>query len=309
MIAKSDRTSLANWKRSLLQNIHHTDGVTNIMTYPTYTHQQLRCKSLPQLKRIYSEIGCTTTVNDRRCKEEWRSAIASYQESKLQKVDEQDIAQGEFDQYIAGQANAISPEELTVREINFFDHEIFYAACLIAIITYDDDLTRPWMVIVNGKERFRANTWARCHRFIEWHYKDGTLNEEFRILPAQATQPALPPTEQLEPEEPCTTGNEIMVQLFNACEKYGLELLEDSIYQDDVKLGQAGCTNGNWWFTSATQAKQEKIFCDSAEDAVWLLQIPDGLPSTNEYLQYHPLEQLSPGELQGLFEARALVGV
>ncbi|WP_242072165.1 hypothetical protein [Nostoc sp. FACHB-110] len=160
------------------------------------------------------------------------------------------------------------------------------------------------MVIVNGKERFRANTWARCHRYIQWHHKNGTLNEEFLAPPTQATQ-----QEQPEPEEPSTTGNEIMVQIFNACEQHGLELLEDGIYQQDVKLGQAGCTNGNWWFTSATQAHQEKIFCDSAADAVWLLQIPDGLPSTNEYLQYHPLEQLSPGELQGLFEARALVAV
>ncbi|BBD63046.1 hypothetical protein NIES2109_58960 (plasmid) [Nostoc sp. HK-01] len=279
------------------------------MTQVTYTQQQLRCKSLPQLKRIYSEVGCTTEVNDRRYRDEWISAIANYQESKLQKVDEQDIAQGEFDGYIADQAQAVTPEELTIREINFFDNEIFYAAGLIAIITYDNDLTRPWMVIVNGKERFRANTWARCHRFIEWHYKDGTLNEEFIELPTQTTQPALPPTEQLEAEEPCTTGNEIMVQIFNACEQHGLELLEDGIYLNDVKLGQAGCTNGHWWFTSATQGNQEKVFCDSAADAVWLLQIPDGLPSTNEYLQYHPLEQLSSGELQGLFETAALVGV
>ncbi|MBD2439826.1 hypothetical protein H6G69_24030 [Nostoc sp. FACHB-110] len=230
--------------------------------------------------------------------------MARYQSSKLQKIDEQNIAQGEFDEYIADQAQAVAPEELTVREINFFDHEIFYAAGLIAIITYDNDLTQPWMVIVNGKERFRANTWARCHRYIQWHHKNGTLNEEFLAPPTQATQ-----QEQPEPEEPSTTGNEIMVQIFNACEQHGLELLEDGIYQQDVKLGQAGCTNGNWWFTSATQAHQEKIFCDSAADAVWLLQIPDGLPSTNEYLQYHPLEQLSPGELQGLFEARALVAV
>ncbi|RCJ19288.1 hypothetical protein A6770_32030 [Nostoc minutum NIES-26] len=278
------------------------------MTYPRYTHQQLRSKSLAQLKRIYSEIGCTVEVMDKRCKEAWISAIAQYQESKLQKIarpakDEQAIAQGEFDQYIADQAEAVAPEELTVREISFFDHEIFYAAGLIAIITYEDHLTQPWMVIVNGKEKFRANTWARCHRFIEWHHKNGTLNEEFLELPTQTTQPAL------AQQEPCTTGNEIMVQLFNACEQHGLELLEDGIYQQDVKLGQAGCTDGNWWFTSATQAKPEKTFCDSAADAVWLLQIPDDLPSTNEYLQYHPLEQLTSDELQRLFETAALVAV
>ncbi|MBD2472197.1 hypothetical protein [Nostoc sp. FACHB-145] len=183
------------------------------MTYTKYSHQQLRCKSLPQLKRIYSEIGCTTTVNDRRCKDSWRSAIARYQSAQLQKIDEQDIAQGEF-KYIADQAQAIAPEE------------------------------------------------------------------------------------------PRTTGNEIMVQIFNACEPYGLELLDDGIYTNNgEKLGEVGFTDGFWWFARV------RTFCDSVEDAVWLLQIPNGLPSTNEYLQYHPLEQLSPGELQGLFEARALVGV
>ncbi|WP_242051732.1 hypothetical protein [Nostoc sp. FACHB-280] len=85
------------------------------MTHNVYTQQQLRCKSLPQLKRIYSEIGCTLEVNDRRCKDEWRNAIAKYQSAQLQKIDEQDIAQGEFDQYIADQAQAVAPEELNRR--------------------------------------------------------------------------------------------------------------------------------------------------------------------------------------------------
>ncbi|MBD2492447.1 hypothetical protein [Aulosira sp. FACHB-615] len=276
------------------------------MTHNIYTQQQLRCKSLPQLKQTYSEIGCTTTVNDRRCKDSWRSAIASYQESKLQKVDEQDIAQGEFNGYIADQAQAVAPEELTVREISFYEHEIYCGTQLIASITYDcaDFVTQPWIVTVAGVEKFRANTWARCQRYIQWHHKNGTLNEEFLAPPSQATQP-----EQSEPEETCTTGNEIMAQIFDACEQHGLELLEDGIYKQDVKLGQAGCTNGNWWFTSASQVKPEKVFCDSVKDAVWLLQIPDELPTANEYLQYHPLEQLSSRELQGLFEARALLAV
>jgi hypothetical protein len=124
------------------------------MTHHIYSQQQLYSKSLAQLKRIYSEIGCTAYVMDRRYKDAWMSAIARYQSSKLEKIaspaqDEQAIAQGEFEQYIADQAQAIAPEELTVREINFFDHEIFYAGDLIAIITHDDDLTQPWIVSAN----------------------------------------------------------------------------------------------------------------------------------------------------------------
>ncbi|MBD2468749.1 hypothetical protein [Nostoc sp. FACHB-145] len=343
------------------------------MTHPKYSHQQLRSKSLARLKQIYSEIGCTLEVNDRRCKDEWRSAIARYQAAQLQKIDKQDIAQSEFDQYIADQAQAVAPEKLTVIEINPHHFEIFAGKQLIAYISYDSSefVTQPWVVMISGNEIFRHTTQAQCQRFIHWHYKDNTLplplpapidypeaptiteisfydqevsvdgqliasvsfdhenyqdlywrvlvndTEIFRdttperchsYVKQQYQQGTLPVQKQFE--EPCTTGNEIMVQIATECDKYGLELLDNGIYTSDgEKLGEVGCTNGHWWFTSATQAKPEKVFCDSAADAVWLLQIPDGLPTANEYLQYHPLEQLSPGELQGLFEARALVGV
>ncbi|MFN6567176.1 hypothetical protein [Dendronalium sp. ChiSLP03b] len=55
------------------------------MTYPTYTHQQLRFKSLAQLKHIHSEIGCTAYVMDKRSLDAWMSAIARYQSAQLQK--------------------------------------------------------------------------------------------------------------------------------------------------------------------------------------------------------------------------------
>ncbi|BBD63311.1 hypothetical protein NIES2109_61610 (plasmid) [Nostoc sp. HK-01] len=279
------------------------------MTQVTYTQQQLRCKSLDQLKRIYSEIGCTLQVQDRRCKDSWRNAIARYQASKLQKIDEQDIAQGEFDRYIADQAQAVAPEELTVREISFYEYEIYCGTELIATISYDHSnfVTQRWTVIVNGVEIFRRSWWQKCFDDIRWHYKRGSLTVQEEAGGQGGACAEEENSSHLTVA--CSTGNEIMVQLFNACEQYGLELLDDGIYQQDIKLGQAGCTNGNWWFTSATQAKPEKIFCDSAEDAVWLLQIPDGLPTANEYLQYHPLEQMTSGELQGLFDAAALVAV
>ncbi|MBD2457299.1 hypothetical protein H6G80_24885 [Nostoc sp. FACHB-87] len=340
------------------------------MTHAIYSQQQLRSKSLPQLKRIYSEIGCTLEVNDRRCKDEWRSAIAEYQSAQFQKIDEQDIAQGEFNQYIADQANAIAPEELTIKEINPHHFEIFAGKQLIAYISYDNAefVTQPWLVMVNGNEIFRHNTQARCFRYIEWHYKDGTLPLP---LPASAQFPELPTVTEISfydqeasvdgqlvasvsfdqdnyqdlywrvlvndieifrdttparchsyvkqqyqqgtlPvqrafEEPCTTGNEIMVQIACECDKYGLELLDDGIYTSDgEKLGEVGFINRLWWFA---RVNQKQTFCDSVEDAMWLLQIPDDLPTANEYLQYHPLEQLSPRELQGLFEATALVAV
>ncbi|MBD2682663.1 MULTISPECIES: hypothetical protein [Nostoc] len=161
------------------------------MTHNVYTHQQLHLKSLARLKQIYSEIGCTLEVQDRRRRAAWISAfvedvgaaIASHQAAQLQKIarpakDEQEIAQGEFEQYIADQAEAIAPEPLTTVEINFYHHEIYCGKELIAYITYDHSefMTQPWLVMVNGEEKFRANTWAKCHRYISWHHKDGTLN-------------------------------------------------------------------------------------------------------------------------------------
>src|SRR5689334_18915904 len=95
------------------------------MTYPRYSQQHLRLKFLAQLKRTYSEIGCTIEVQDRRRRAAWISAIAQYQASILQKINEQDIAQAEFDQYIEDQALSIAPEELTAREISFYHHEYY----------------------------------------------------------------------------------------------------------------------------------------------------------------------------------------
>ncbi|MBW4684067.1 MAG: hypothetical protein KME40_02995 [Komarekiella atlantica HA4396-MV6] len=43
--------------------------------------------------------------------------------------------------------------------------------------------------MVNGKEKFRDTTVARCLRFIEWHHKDGTLR---KIFPAPAQVAEVP---------------------------------------------------------------------------------------------------------------------
>ncbi|MCF2152013.1 hypothetical protein IQ276_037535 [Desmonostoc muscorum LEGE 12446] len=49
-------------------------------------------------------------------------------------------------------------EELRSVEISFEDHEFYAGQKLIASITHDDDLTQPWIVMVNGEESHRANT-------------------------------------------------------------------------------------------------------------------------------------------------------
>jgi hypothetical protein len=283
---KDDRASLEN-EAIAFQNTHQIDGVLLIMTYPTYSQQQLHRKSIARLKQIYSEIACTVEVNDKRCKDAWISAIASrapeaiadYQASKVQK-----LTPAAPD----NQAQAISPESLTTVEISFYDHEYYAGNELIAAITYDHDLTQPWVVIVNGVEKFRANTWARCHRFIQWHHQDGTLNEP---VPVQ--------TEAL-----CTTGNEVMAQIFNECEKYGFEILDDGIYNNDIKLGEVGCTDAGWWVMRTGEYQQ--MPCDSAMDAVWWLSMVDTVPHAEaadcEELLDRPFEMLTTPDWELLRE-------
>ncbi|MBD6620775.1 hypothetical protein FNW02_34715 [Komarekiella sp. 'clone 1'] len=246
------------------------------MTYQIYSQQQLQLKSIARLKQIYSEIGCTVEVQDKRCKDAWISAIVEHQASKVQKVadvvEEQAIAQAELEQHIAIQAQAVAPEPLKTVEISFYDHEFYTNGKLVAAITHDNDLTQPWVVMVNGKEVHRANTWSRCHRYITWHHQDGTLNEELPTALNQTETTLLAP----EPELP-TTGNEVMAQIFNECEKFGFDIFDDGIYRENIKLGEVGCTDGNWWVMRAGES-QEKIPCDSALDAVWWLSMVDVVP-------------------------------
>jgi hypothetical protein len=161
------------------------------MTHALYTAQQLRLKSIARLKQIYSEIGASVEVIDKRCKDSWITAIADYQASKIQKLtpaasDNQTLAQAELDQFIVTQAQAIANVPLTTVEINFYHHEVFCGKELIAYIAYDHDefVTQPWLVMVNGKEEFRANTWAKCYRFITWHQNNSQFasrNSQFAI--------------------------------------------------------------------------------------------------------------------------------
>ncbi|QFS51082.1 hypothetical protein [Nostoc sphaeroides] len=274
------------------------------MTYQIYSQQQLQLKSIARLKQIYSEIACTVEVSDKRCKDSWITAIADYQASKIQKLapaapDEQAIAQAELDQHIAHQAQAVAPEPLRIVEISFGDHEYYAGNQLVASISHDDDhLTQRWVVMVNEKEVFRTNTVMRCHRFICIHYKDGTLpvREEAlgqggRGAEGKEFVQGISSTQELK----STTGNEVMAQIFNECEKYGFEILDDGIYHNDVKLGEVGCTDGGWWVMRTGESQQ--MPCDSAMDAVWWLSMVDVLPTGEvancEELLDRPFEMLT----------------
>ncbi|MBU7583086.1 MAG: hypothetical protein KAF91_09280 [Nostoc sp. TH1S01] len=199
--------------------------------------------------------------------------------------DEQAIAQDELNQYVAEQAQAVAPEELRVVDISFYDKEYYAGDKLIATVTHDDDdfVTQRWVVMVNNAEEFRAATPMMCHRFICIHYKDGSL----------------PVQEQAATETPCTTGNEIMAQIFNACEQHGLELLDDGIYQDDEKLGEVGFTDGYWWVIRASSG-QHKMACGSADEAVRMLLVVKA--GDWDDLLDKPFDQLSKQEWRLLME-------
>jgi hypothetical protein len=170
-------------------------------------------------------------------------------------------------------------EELRSVEISFEDHEFYAGQKLVASITHDDDLTQPWIVMVNGEEIHRANTFKRCHSYITWHYQRGTL-------PIQE-----------EEETPVTTmGNEIMVHIADECEKYGFEILDDGIYNQEQKLGEVGCTNSRWWVIRATSVHQQKIPCDSALDAVWVLSMVELTQPSREELLDKPFDRLTAND-------------
>jgi hypothetical protein len=275
------------------------------MTHAIYTYQQLQLKSIARLKQIYSEIACTVEVSDKRCKDSWITAIAEYQTSKIQKLapaapDNQALAQAKLDHLITDQAQAIAPETLTIVEISFGDHEYYAGNQLVASISHDDNhLTQRWVVMVNEKEVFRANTLMRCDRFICNHYKDGTL-----------------PVQEQE-ATPCTTENQIMAHIFNECQNYGFEILDDGIYNNNgVKLGQVGCTDGNWWVKRRYSAQQQysnsvldavRRLCPSQTSLSMVDVSTDDKSIFDEYFLDQPLEQLTGDKLQRLLERAELV--
>ncbi|BAY42019.1 hypothetical protein NIES2111_64150 (plasmid) [Nostoc sp. NIES-2111] len=284
------------------------------MTHQIYSHQSLERKSIARLKQIYSEIGCTTTVRDRRCKDAWISAIAQHQAQRIHRIasaalDEQAQAQAELENFIAQQAEEIAPESLTVRQKSFYEQEYYARGRLIATITYDgeDFVTQRWVVMVNGQEIHRHYAPEGCDHFIHWKYLDGKLP-----MQEAGEQGAGRQGEDISPLHPApcpvasSTGNEVMAEIATECEKCGLELLDDGIYRNDYKLGEVELRQGILWAIRADD--QERVMCECGVDAVWWLSTAN--PSdTDEYLQYHPLEQLKTYHWEQLFIGAELVAV
>ncbi|BAY73359.1 hypothetical protein NIES23_61870 (plasmid) [Trichormus variabilis NIES-23] len=157
-------------------------------------------------------------------------------------------------------AQAVAPELLTSREIDFYEHELYIGERLVARIVYDhaDFVTERWVVMVNNAEVFRRSWWQKCFDDTQWHYSRGKLPVQEQEAPA------------------ATTGNEIMAQIAQACENLGLELVDDGIYRGDEKLGEVGFTDGNWWVIHASSGQQQKAVCESAIAGVrLLLQVAD----------------------------------
>jgi hypothetical protein len=95
-----------------------------------------------------------------------------------------------------------------------------------------------------------------------------------------------------------------MAHIFNECQKYGFEILDDGIYKDDVKLGQVGCTDGNWWVTLGSSGQQQ--YSDSVFDAVRALSMDEALPTPDpasfEELLDLPFDELTASEWERLQE-------
>ena len=180
-------------------------------------------------------------------------------------------------------------------------------------------LTLYWRVLVNNVEIFRDLRAARCHSYIKQQYQQGTLPVQEQLPKEEAEgQGAGSKGEEISPLHPApcslsssTTGNESMAQIFNECENYGFEILDDGIYQNDVKLSEVGCTDGGWWVIRASSGHQQKVVCDSIGEAVRSLSMVnvsiDGKSIFDEYFLEQPLEQLTGDKLQRLLEKAELV--
>ncbi len=202
------------------------------------------------------------------------------------------------EQLIATNSSEIPLTDIRTVEISFYDHEVYAGSQLIASITHDHDdfATQRWVVIINNVEIHRANTWAKCHHYITWHYKQGTLPI------------------QLQETEPATT-NETSYQIAAECEKFGFELCDDGIYYNDVKLGEVGCTDGRWWVVRASSQHQLQIPCNSVLDSVWSLWMVEvsnrptqSAAKTNncEQLLDQPFDQLIEKEWEQLKKYKPL---
>jgi hypothetical protein len=191
------------------------------------------------------------------------------------------------------------PEVPVITEISFHDQEALIDGELIASIEYDHDNYQDlyWRVLVNNVEIYRNTTPARCHSYVKQQYQQGMLpvqkpfEEEFFPLDSAPCAPA-------------SSENRVMAHIFNECQKYGFEILDDGIYKDDIKLGQVGCTNGNWWVIVGCSDKAQ--YSNSVFDAVKALvpvsELYDAEVDDCEQLLDLPFEMLTAPDWRRLSE-------
>jgi hypothetical protein len=107
------------------------------------------------------------------------------------------------------------------------EHNIFAGDRVIAkiILTDEDFETQPWIVIVNGIEIHRANTWARCFHYITWHFTQGTLPKQEEIIAANCQRIAIPVFIPLQKSKLFATTRNIVQKVHVKC----LDVLQLSI--------------------------------------------------------------------------------
>ena len=134
-----------------------------------FIESDLNIKSVAQLKDVYSQIGCTLVITDKRIKTNWVQAILTHQSALVEKVQVADVK--------VDDQSAAQTEEIKTVEISFYNHEVYKGDQQIASITHDSDdfQTQRWVVMVGETEVHRANSWAKCFEYVRWHHKQGTL--------------------------------------------------------------------------------------------------------------------------------------
>ena len=130
------------------------------MTHQLYTEQQLQAKSLSELKTIYTQIGASVEVADKRCKSLWVNAIVAHQSSQVQKVD-----------------SPKTEDDVTFTDIDgFYNFEARVNGIAIAELCHDAfDEQNPWYVAVSGVEVYRSALYCEATDWVKLQYVAGTL--------------------------------------------------------------------------------------------------------------------------------------
>jgi hypothetical protein len=125
------------------------------MTHQHYRQFQLEAKTRSELWTICKQRGL-------KCFRKSSDCIITILESHPQKIE--NISSKSVQE--TTKDLLASESDIRAVEISFYDHEIYAGDKLIASITHDSDdfVTQRWVVMVNGLEIHRANTWGaiRC---------------------------------------------------------------------------------------------------------------------------------------------------